>query len=153
MVPESPRRPGAPAAGEENVAPRLVELFGDLASRLPAADDENAAGRKRLGVGVLLGEELHEVLGKLRRVGWQVWTLVAARRDDHGPRAHFSGRRAQDELIAVSFERRNRAALLHRRVERVGPTLEVIDEPGEVHEAVRVWAVVFRAGELDAPVR
>src|SRR5207249_7699707 len=51
----APRRPGRPAAREEDFAPGMVQLFGHLAPRLAAADNEHGA----FGEGAFVRSEEH----------------------------------------------------------------------------------------------
>src|SRR5207249_11269339 len=63
----APRRPGRPAAREEDFAPGMVQLFGHLAPRLAAADNEHGAFGEGAFVGVLLGQQLVQARGHLLR--------------------------------------------------------------------------------------
>ena len=78
MAAHAPRRPQASPAGQDDLAAILVELFGQLASGLAAADYQHSAWGQRGRVAVLLGEQLghpdREVAGSWRYEG----SLVAA---------------------------------------------------------------------------
>src|SRR5665213_4444634 len=66
--------PGA-TAGEENRAPRLMELLGQLAAGLTAADHDHGSRGQDARVGVLLGQELHDTAGYGIGAGGAVSTL------------------------------------------------------------------------------
>ena len=102
---EPARRPRRPPAGDDHVAAGLVQLLGDLAARLGAADDEHAAGRERLLVAIVVHVDLEQV--RRQRVGGRrpVGALVRARGEDDGAGAQLPGRRAQDEsAVEASIE-------------------------------------------------
>src|SRR6266542_892067 len=71
-------RPPSPAAGDEDLAPGLVQLLCDLASCLSAADDQHRAVRQGIHVRVLLCEQLVDARWDKVRAGWPVGALVAA---------------------------------------------------------------------------
>ena len=82
VVPDPPRGPARAAARQEDVATRLVELLGDLAARLPAADHEHRARRQLAGVAVVLHVDLEQVAGQRRRARRPVRPLVRAGAED-----------------------------------------------------------------------
>ena len=53
---DPPRAPRAPAARDEYLAARFVELLRELAARLAAADDEHRAGGKSSWIRVFLSQ-------------------------------------------------------------------------------------------------
>ena len=129
-----------------------MELLRQLASRLAAADDEHGAGRKRGWIRIVLSEELGQGCRQLFGARRSVCALVRTRRDDHSAGPNPFVLQVQDECVAVSFERRHLAVGLHGGVERIGPSLEVINQFRQRHESIRVGPGVLGARELDAPV-
>ena len=72
-------------AGEKDGSSGLVQLFRDLAPRLTAADDQDSAGWKRVGIAIALDIDLHEVGRKRRGARRPVRTLIRAGRKDDRP--------------------------------------------------------------------
>src|SRR5579859_1158990 len=153
VVPEHARSPAAAAAGEDDPAAGLVELLRQLAARLAAADDQHWPGRQRLGIAVLLRQQLRNGRGNTRRPRRQMGSLVAAGCDHDGPRLDRPGGSFQGETGAGRVQGRDGAALPNRCLERAGPLLQVPYELVAGHEAVWFCALVTATWELHGPVR
>src|SRR6202171_4757079 len=171
-VANAPRRPLTPAASEEHLPARLVQLLRQLAPGLTAADYHDTARRKRAGVAVLLGEDLLYPLRYPLRARRSVSALESAGRHHNGPGPQLSGRHRHEKPAVVDLERpapspsgghapknpavvdlerRDLAVGLDRSVERVRPSLEVVDELRQRHVPIRLLPRVFSARERDAP--
>ena len=138
--PDASRSPRCPAAGEDNIASGVVQLLGDLATRLCAADHEHAAGRKGSLVAVSLRVDLEEI-GR-QRVGARgtMRTLVGARGEDDGAGTELSAGRLEGETVAHRLDRVDRHVLTHGSPG--GIPLEVGDDLVPRHEPVRVISFV-----------
>src|SRR6266487_3162625 len=101
---DPPRAPRAPAARDEYLAARFVELFRELAARLGAADDEHRAGGKSGWVRVFLSQQLKHRRGQLFGARRPVCPLIRAGRDHHGVRPELLVRQLEDEVSVVFLE-------------------------------------------------
>src|SRR5260370_30064819 len=122
-APHPARRPRGPAAGQRDAAAIRVQLFGNLAAGLPAADDQHRPRLERVRAAVFFAQELVDTRWDLRRVGRPERTLVSTRRDDHASRRDPAARRAEPESLAVGVERRHSAPLTNRGPEGISPSL------------------------------
>ena len=86
VIAEPARRPRRPPAREEDLAAGLVQLLGDLAARLAAADDQHRPGGQLARIAVVLDVDLEQVRRERRRAGRPVRALVGAGAQDHRPR-------------------------------------------------------------------
>jgi hypothetical protein len=130
-----------------------VKVLGDLTARLAAADHDNAPGRKRRGVAVLLDVDLQQVRGQRGRAGRPARTLVGARGHDHVPGRDRPGRCVQVKPAGrTALQRRDLDAFADRRLEPGRVALEVRHDLVTSHEAVGIVAVVGVPGQLDDPV-
>jgi hypothetical protein len=152
-IADPPWHPRRPPAREEDLTARLVKVLGDLTTRLAAADHENAPGRKRRGIAVLLDVDLQQVRGQRGRAGRPVRTLVGAGGHDHVARRDRPGRRLQIKPAGrPAPQRGDLDACAHRRLEARRVALEIRDDVVASHEAVGIVAVVVVAGQPDDPV-
>src|SRR5207253_7286956 len=94
-----PRSPRTPSACDEDLASRFVQLFGQLAPRLPAAHNEHRARRNPVWVRVILREDLEHAVWNLVRVRGQMGTLVSAGGDDDSPGVNLATRGREHEVL------------------------------------------------------
>jgi hypothetical protein len=131
-----------------------VELLGDLAAGLAAADHEHRTVRELGRALVVPRVELEEVAGEGRGAGGAVGALVGAGAEHDGAGGEASGRGLEHEAFVLDrLQRLDVDALAHGRVAAGGVALEVVDDLVAQHEAVGVVAVVAVARERHAPVR
>jgi hypothetical protein len=98
---EAARQPRRPAAGEDDVSPGLVELLGDLASRLPASDNEHPPWREPLLVSVVVDVDLEQLGRERLRRRWSVRFLVRAGRKHYRVGAKLARGRLQEEASSL----------------------------------------------------
>src|SRR5438094_3673728 len=108
---------GAPA-GQEHVSSRLVELVGDLAPGLSAADDQNLSGRKCLSVAVAFGVDRVQAAPQGRGGRRTMCLLVRASCDDDRFWTQLAFRRVDDESVGDRTQRGHGYALADGRLER-----------------------------------
>ena len=150
---QAARHPRGPATGQEHVAPGEVQLLGQLASGLAAADDEDAAGRYLVRVAVVGARQREHARRQGGRGRWQVGPLIGAGAHDH--RRGLEPALGGDELeVSIGVAQLLHVhALAHRHRATVGVLLEVGDDLVAPHVAVRIIAGIGAAGQVEGPVR
>ena len=91
------RRPRGLPARQDDVPAGFPELLGELAARLPAADDQDRARRQARLVAVLLHVDPQEAGRQRVGAGGAVGTLERAGAQDDAGGVHVAGRRPGDE--------------------------------------------------------
>src|SRR2546426_9155071 len=131
-----------------------MQLFGDLAARLPAAEDQHLAMRQRLRIAVVLRIDDVNSRRQCRDGRRSMRLLVRAGGENDSARAHLAvvGVK-QERAISSDLESRDVDAFAHGRAERAAVSLQMTDDVVARHIAVRIRAVVCAAGELHRPVR
>jgi hypothetical protein len=145
--------PGSPPAGQDHAPPRQVQLLGDLAAGLSAADDEHGPVGERAGIAVLRavhdGQPPRQLLSSARHVRG----LVGAGRHDDGA----SGDRPSPGLEEPRPGRRpghrtNVDPAAHRDSEGLAIRLQVLHDVVPRQEAAGIGAGVRAPGKPDRAV-
>ena len=92
-------------AGKDDLAAGFPQLFGHLAARLPAADDQDRPGRQRGLVSVVLDVDLQEVGRQRVGAGGAVGTLERAGGEDDPGGRHVAGGGPGDEAARRPVDR------------------------------------------------
>ncbi len=141
------------ANAEMDLAAGEMQVLGDLAAGLSAADNQHRAFGQRLRVAVFGRMGLHDVSGQALRTAGDDRDLIAARGDHHlvgdvEPIGHVE----REAVLSVAAQAFDRDPLQQRRVERGNERVDVVDDLIAQHEAVRIGALVREAGQLALPV-
>ena len=137
--------PRSPPTGQGDITACQVQLLGDLAPRLAAADDQHRTRRQFRRVAVVLDVDLQQILRERGR-SWPVGPLVGAGAEDHCPGDDLAGRRLEEETTFGPGP--SEVASMPSRTGAPNPAvaLEVRHDLVPWHEAVGVAAVVVMTG-------
>ena len=147
------RRPGRLSAGHDDLASGIVQLLGELAAGLPAADNQHRPWRELTLVPVVRDVQLEQARWQRRCGRRAVRAPVGACGDDDRVRVHVARRGSQGQ--ATSGTRRQGVdgdAFPDGGAEIVGAALQVLNDLVARHEAIRVGPVVATPRQLRRPV-
>ena len=141
------------ADAQVNFAAGEMQVFRDLAARLPAADHEHRALRKLLRVAIERRMDLHDVGRQTLRATRDDRNLIAAGRNHHlFGEMDAVGRIKHEAMLRVAAQMPHRDAFAQRRAERADEIVHVGDNLIAQHEAVRVRTAIRKARQLALPV-
>jgi hypothetical protein len=130
-----------------------VQLLGDLAAGLTAADHEHRAGWKRGRISVVVDVQLKQPGGQRGSGGRPVGPLVGSGREHHAPGPQVALRGGEEEAVLPgAFDGLHLDALAERSADRLRVALQRGDDLVAGHVPVRAVPVVRIARELDGPV-
>ena len=131
-----------------------MQVFGDLAPRLPRAHHQHRAGRELIGVLVGGRVDLHDRVRQPLGVARHVGAVVAAdRQHDVGGRVIALARRQREGAVGPPPQRGHVDAFAQRRLHGGGEVLDVADDGVLGHEAVRLRPGIGEVRQAALPVR
>ena len=132
-----------------------MQLLGDLAAGIGAADHQHRPGRQGTGIPVVAGVQLRDFRGQGATEGRRLGELKRARGDDDGGR-RVGGAVRGGHAVALAVPRRIDGRDLHpaahRGLEAGRVLLQVAHHVRTGHEPVRIAPLIREARQPDRPV-
>jgi hypothetical protein len=130
-----------------------MQFFGDLTSRLTAANDQYVSGWQCFRIGVPIEIDQHQPIWQSIGSGWPVWSLKRAGRKDERIGTILIGVCLDQESDAVPAGSINRNAFKDRGIETASVAFKICDDLITRHKPVSIVTIILVPRELDRPVR